>query len=82
MSVKVPTYILIGINECVGVESTAWSVNQENLMNSHCWQQGGLPLMYASAKVLINISNPDPRWKCGVIYMYKSLTLNHQYGSS
>jgi len=78
----VPTYILTGMHECVGVKSPVGSVNQETLMNSHCWQRGGLPLMYVSAKVLINISNPDPRWEFGVIYMYKSLTLNHQYESS
>jgi len=61
MSVKVLKYILIGMNEFVGVDSPTKSINQETLMYSHDCKQWNLPLMYANSKVLYIalISFPD-----------------------
>ena len=40
------------MNRCVEVESSIGFDNQETLRHSHSCQQGDLPLMYASPKVL------------------------------
>jgi hypothetical protein len=39
--------------------------NQDTLMNSHFWQSRGFPLIYASPKLVINISNLYPKWCVG-----------------
>lgn len=68
MNAKVPKFILVGKNECVGVESPTRFVHQEALMNPHNKQKGNLPSRHANPKELWN-SNLDPRWCVGVDQM-------------